>query len=182
MEEALLMIHATNQSLLGRSPGISAGSSTSYQHSPSPTKVFSQQKDQSSSCCLFVQGSGTNGVQRPFAVCVVMFLLGYLALWALGWGGGLPVSLRRSTGECITHKICITESTQHKRLIFACCMNAILRLPSHSILFAGLAVGQGVCSYGDLPGYWTPVEGRTLGNWTLLNEDCRLEVRTSVGY
>ncbi|BDA50920.1 hypothetical protein COCOBI_17-1390 [Coccomyxa sp. Obi] len=65
-----------------------------------------------------------------------MFLFGYLALWALGWGGDLPNSWRRSTG---------------------------------------LAVGQGVCSYGDLPGYWTPVEGRSVGNWTLLDQDCQLE-------
>lgn len=47
---------------------------------------------------------------------------------------------------------------------------------SDVILAAGVEVEQGVCSYGDLPGYWNPVANRTVGNWTLLDKDCQLEV------
>ncbi|KAK9907706.1 hypothetical protein WJX75_008525 [Coccomyxa subellipsoidea] len=41
----------------------------------------------------------------------------------------------------------------------------------------GVELKQGVCSYGDLPGYWNPVANRTVGNWTLLDLECQLEDR-----
>ena len=33
------------------------------------------------------------------------------------------------------------------------------------------------CSYGDLPGYWKPEEGHTVGTWKVFDQRCQLEVR-----
>ena len=33
------------------------------------------------------------------------------------------------------------------------------------------------CSYGDLPGYWRPEEGHSVGTWTVFYPRCQLEVR-----
>lgn len=50
---------------------------------------------------------------------------------------------------------------------------------SFQSIAAGVELKQGVCSYGDLPGYWNPVANRTVGNWTLLDLECQLEVSAS---
>lgn len=50
-------------------------------------------------------------------------------------------------------------------------------LQTLTALLAGLALEQQNCSYGDLPGYWTPLANRTVGNWTTLDQDCQLQVR-----
>jgi hypothetical protein len=56
----------------------------------------SGKRELAATCCFFPeQGSGTKAIQRPFALCVALFLCGYLTIVGLGWSGG---SWRGSAG------------------------------------------------------------------------------------
>ena len=40
----------------------------------------------------------------------------------------------------------------------------------------GNLLGQPACSYGSLPGYWAQKPNSTVGTWTLLDDQCQLQV------
>ena len=44
------------------------------------------------------------------------------------------------------------------------------------MLMAENLLGQPACSYGSLPGYWAQKSNSTVGTWTLLDDQCQLQV------
>ena len=102
--------------------------------------------------------------------------------------------------ETLEHSTKYVLDTLHLALVhlWACCLAPAVncqaaeapapfpsrRLSAHNSAKHSLAapaenlLGQATCSYGELPGYWAHKANSTVGTWTLLNDECQLQVFT----
>ena len=118
-------------------------------------------------------------------ICVMLCLLGYLFIAWLGGGW----SRLWSTAPSVTLHLPLLPLYVSGLLCGACSegrSTTSIRAESFPaennphVPFAETFLGQTTCSYGDLPGYWAHKANSTVGTWTLLNNECQLQVSTQL--
>ena len=159
-----------NNPLLARPepPHERAGLSTSAPERSTFKALLGRSRSRDGWRCSCHPGSATRGVQIGFATCLVLFILGYAALAGPGWA---PLSSQRTT----------PGGASLPCMLIQCSAYMLILLHEAVSSYGGggcaeLALESTPCSYGSLPGFWTPVANNTVGNWTVFEESCQIEV------